>query len=175
MLHRMAQTRLDLLKNMPVFGGLNDAAMQLILERSNFATVGKGEYFFRQGDDGKSTFVLESGRVAVLKSWKGSQYTLRRMGVGDCFGEMALIDFGPRSASVLAEADSTAIEFSPGCLLEVAKRDLEQYALVYMNMARELSRRLRLADDRLFEVEAEVHSAIDPENGSVGEFVFNST
>jgi CRP-like cAMP-binding protein len=88
---------------------------------------------------------------------------------------MALIDFGPRSATVVAEADSTAIEFSPACLHEIAKRDLEQYALVYMNMARELSRRLRRADDRLFEVEAEVHSASDREDGSGEEFVFNST
>jgi CRP/FNR family cyclic AMP-dependent transcriptional regulator len=171
----MAPTRLDLLKNMPVFGGLNSSAIQLILELSTFVEVAKGEYFFRQGDDSNSTFVLESGRVAVLKSWNGSQYTLRRMGVGDCFGEMALIDFGPRSASVMAEADATAIEFSPSCLLEIAKRDLEQYALVYMNMARELSRRLRRADDRLFEVEAEVHSEIDPETGSDGDFIFNST
>lgn len=158
---------------MPVFGGLNDAAIEVILELSKSVETGKGEYFFRQGDDSHSTFVLESGRVAVLKSWKGSQYTLRRLGAGDCFGEMALIDFGPRSASVIAEADSTAIEFSPGCLLEVAKRDLEQYALVYMNMARELSRRLRLADERLFEVEAEVHSATDSSDET--KFVFNST
>jgi CRP/FNR family cyclic AMP-dependent transcriptional regulator len=170
----MGPARLELLKNMPVFGGLNDAAIRLILELSNFVEVGNGDYFFRQGDDSHSTFVLESGHVAVLKSWKDSHYTLRRLGVGDCFGEMALIDFGPRSAAVLAEADSTAIEFSPSCLLEIAKRDLEQYALVYMNMARELSRRLRLADDRLFEVEAEVHSAGGSDANS-GKFVFNST
>jgi len=169
----MSQTRLQLLRNMPVFGGLNDAAMALILERSKSVEVEKGEYFFRQGDDSHSTFVLETGRVAVLKAWKGAQYTLRRLGVGDCFGEMALIDFGARSASILAEADATAIEFSPACLLAIAKLDLEQYALVYMNMARELSRRLRLADDRLFEVEAEVHSAGDRPDSA--EFVFNST
>jgi CRP-like cAMP-binding protein len=175
MMHPMSPTRLDLLKNMPVFGGLNDASVRLILELSNQVRVGNGEYFFRQGDDSQSAFVLESGRVAVLKSWKGSQYTLRRLGVGDCFGEIGLIDFGPRSAAVLAEADSTAIEFSPADLLEIAKRDLEQYALVYMNMARELSRRLRRADDRLFEVEAEVHSTSDREDGSGEEFVFNST
>ena len=43
-----------------------------------------------------------------------------------------------------------------------------------MNMARALRRRLRLADDRLFEVEAEVHSASDSDPDSA-EFVFNST
>jgi CRP/FNR family cyclic AMP-dependent transcriptional regulator len=174
-MHWMGPSRLHLLKNMPVFGGLNDAAIGLILERSTFVEVRNGGYFFRQGDQSNSTFVLESGQVAVLKSWRGSQYTLRRMGVGDCFGEMALIDFGPRSATILAEADSTAIEFSPSCLFEIAKQDLEQYALVYMNMARELSRRLRLADDRLFEVEAEVHSVATGESGTEEEFVFNST
>ena len=98
---------------------------------------------------------LESGRVAVLKSWKGAQYTLRRMGVGACFGEMALIDFGPRSASVLADEDCTAIELSSSDLRAVYKRDLKQYALIYMNMGRELGRRLREADERLFRAKIE--------------------
>ena len=44
---------------------------------------------------------------------------------------------------------STAIEMPPSCLLEVARLDLEQYAMIYMNMARELSRRMRHADERL--------------------------
>ena len=41
----MVQTRLELLKNMPIFGGLNDSAIQLILEHSNFVEIVSGEYF----------------------------------------------------------------------------------------------------------------------------------
>ena len=68
---------------------------------------------------------------------------------------MALIDFGLRSASVRAEVESSAIELLPSCLLKVAKYALEQHTMIYMNMARELSRRLREADERLFKAKIE--------------------
>ena len=146
----MPDQRIQLLKNMPIFGGLNDDTLALILDLTRSVIVAEGEYFFRQGDAGNATFVLERGRVAILKWWEEVHHLLRTLGPGDCFGEMALIDFGPRSASVQAEVESEAIEMSPSCLLEVAKQDLEQYAMIYMNMARELSRRMRHADERLF-------------------------
>ena len=70
-------------------------------------------------------------------------------------GEVALIDFCPRSASVLADEDCTAIELSSSDLRAVYNRDLKQYALIYMNMGRELGRRLREADERLFRAKIE--------------------
>ena len=54
-------------------------------------------------------YVVETGEVSVLKSWNDEQYEIGRLGPGDCFGEMALIDLFPRSASVLAVRDCTAI------------------------------------------------------------------
>ncbi len=47
-----------------------------------------------------SMFVLQSGKVDVLKSWGRREYLLSTLKEGDCFGEMALMDHGPRSASV---------------------------------------------------------------------------
>ena len=73
-----------------------------------------------------------------------------RMGKRDCFGEMALIDLFPRSASVMALSDCTAIALSPDAVHQLSERNLEQFALIQMNLGRELSRRLRVADDRLF-------------------------
>jgi CRP-like cAMP-binding protein len=99
---------------------------------------------------------VERGRVEILKSRGGKHYSLRTLETGDCFGELALIDFGPRSASVRALGDSKAIEISPRCLRDLALDDLEQYAIIYMNMARELSRRLRQADERMFRARVEV-------------------
>jgi CRP-like cAMP-binding protein len=154
-----------LLKNMPIFGALSDAAIELILNQSNEVRVAGRDWFFRQDDQGQSTFVLQSGRVAVVKNWNQEEYRLRELSEGDCFGEMALIDFGPRSASVRALEDSTAIEITPRCLREVGRLDAEQYALIYMNMARELSRRLRRADERLFRAKVELQ---------IEDFVFSS-
>ena len=95
-------------------------------------------------------FVLETGRVVVFKSWQGRDVVLNDMQAGDCFGEMALMDLCPRSASVRAEADCVAIELTSGDLLRLFERDAEQFALVQMNMGREVCRRLRATDEVLF-------------------------
>ncbi len=97
-------------------------------------------------------YVLETGKVAIIKGWDGREHLLKHLGPGDCFGEMALLDMNPRSASAFAVADSTAIELSTAHLLSLYTRDLEQFTIMQMNLARELSRRLRLADEHLFRI-----------------------
>jgi CRP-like cAMP-binding protein len=75
---------------------------------------------------------------------------VQALSVGDCFGEMAVMDHCHRSASVHAVDDCTAIRISSGDLYRVYGQDLKQFALIQMNMGREVSRRLREANDRLF-------------------------
>lgn len=153
--------RLELLRNMPIFGGVSAEVLALILELAEVVEVGSGRFFFREGDEGRSTFVLERGRVAILKAWGDGERRLRELGPGDCFGEMSLIDLGRRSASVRAEEDASALELSASHLLRVQQQSLEQFALIYTNMARELSRRLRAADERLFRAMAEARAPDD--------------
>jgi CRP-like cAMP-binding protein len=113
-------------------------------------SVQKGEFFFRENDQADSMFVLEAGKAAVLKSWSGADYLLRTLKEGDCFGEMAVMDYGRRSASVCAVEDCIAIRISGSNLYEVYSQDLKQFALIQMNMGREVCRRLREANNRLF-------------------------
>ncbi|PWT73574.1 MAG: cyclic nucleotide-binding protein [Proteobacteria bacterium] len=146
----MQQARIEALQRMPIFGGIRADVLEFLVARSSTARVLDGIYFFREGDKAQSVFVLESGRVAVLKLWEGREHLLSRLGPGDCFGEMALMDLFPRSASVLAEEPCTALELSTGAFFEIYQKDLEQFALMQMNLGREVSRRLRTADERLF-------------------------
>jgi CRP-like cAMP-binding protein len=139
-------SRIQLLQQMSIFGGIRDDIVQFILDRAPVVTVASGDFFFREGDAADSMFVLESGRAAVLKGAAGA--LLRVVEPGECFGEMSLIDFSPRSASVRADDDCTALQISNGCLLDVYGRDVEQFAIIEMNMGREVSRRLREADAR---------------------------
>ena len=125
------------------------------MEGASHASVPKGEFFFREGSRGTSAFVLERGRVAILKRHGGQDHLLRHLDSGDCFGEVALLDFAGRSASVLADEDCSAIEVTARDLLEVSKRDLQQFTMIYMNLGRELSRRLRVADERMFRARLE--------------------
>ncbi len=146
----MKRTRLELLQNMPVFGGVSEDALEFILDTAPLRRVKSGHHFFRDGDPATSMFVLESGKVAVVRLWRGNEYPIAELVSGDCFGEMALLDLGPRSASVMALDDSVALELPGAGIHKLYERNLKQFSLIQMNLARELSRRLRQADDLLF-------------------------
>jgi CRP/FNR family transcriptional regulator, cyclic AMP receptor protein len=146
----MHEARIELLQRMPIFGGIRADVLQFLLGLCPVVSVPTNEYFFREHDQADSMFVLEAGKVAILKSWRGREYLLRILKEGDCFGEMAVMDLLPRSASVRAVEDCTAIRLSAANLHRVCAQDLKQFALIQMNMGREVTRRLREADNQLF-------------------------
>jgi len=146
----MEEARIKLLQRMPVFGGVRADILQFLLGLCPVASVAANEYFFHEHDQADSMFVIEAGKVAVLKSWHGEEYLLRILKEGDCFGEMAVMDLLPRSASVRAVEDCSAIRLSAANLYRVYEQDLKQFALIQMNMGREVTRRLRETDNQLF-------------------------
>ena len=146
----MDAAKFELMQRIPVFGALSADALDFLLQRSIKATRSQGDCFFREGDQAQSLYILESGRIAVLKQWQDQEYLLRHLEPGQCFGEMALMDMFPRSATTLALADSAALKIESNTILELYGRDLEQFTLLQMNLGREVSRRLRDADDRMF-------------------------
>jgi len=146
----MQEARIELLQHMPVFGGIRADVLRFLLGLCPVVSVPANAFFFRENDQADSMFVLEAGIAAVLKSWGGQEYLLRTLKEGDCFGEMAIMDLFPRSASVRAVEDCTAIRLSAANLYQVCAQDPKQFALIQMNMGREVSRRLRESDNRLF-------------------------
>ena len=146
----MLPRRTELLQGMPIFGALREDALHVLLERARTVECSAGSFFFHEDDAASSMFVLEDGEAVVVKAWRGRDYVLNQLGPGDCFGEMALMDLLPRSASVRADSHCTAIEFSHDDLLHLYERDVEQFALIQMNIGREVCRRLRATDELLF-------------------------
>ena len=146
----MQEARIELLQGMPIFGGIRTEILQFLLALGPTVSVPKSDYFFRENDQGDTMFVLEAGKAAVLKSWHGRDCSLHTLREGDCFGEMAVMDHCPRSASIRAVEDCIAIRISAANLYQVYARDLKQFALIQMNMGREVCRRLRDANSRLF-------------------------
>ncbi len=151
----MQETRIATLQRMPIFGGIRADVLEFALEAAAVVQRPAGEFFFRENDKAQSMFVLEQGEAEVLKLWETQQYLLGRLHQGDCFGEMALMDLFPRSASVRATQACTAIELSTTTFFQIYEKDLEQFALIQMNIGREVSRRLRIADERLFRAKIE--------------------
>src|SRR5262245_57322223 len=142
--------RIELLQRMPIFGGIRADILKFLLGLCPVVPVAMDQFFFREHDQADSMFVLENGKAAVLKSWRGKDYFLRTLKEGDCFGEMAVMDLCPRSASVRAVEDCAAIRMTAANLYQLYAQDPKQFALIQMNMGREVSRRLRESDNRLF-------------------------
>ena len=148
----MNSKRVALLQAMPIFGAVQAEVLEFIVRTGNSRAVRQGQYFFREGDLAEMMYVLERGTVAVYRNWQGTALKLRQLHSGDCFGEMALLDCQPRSASVLAVEDAVAIEISGAQLSDIYESYPDQFVLIHMNMAREVCRRLRATDQRLFEL-----------------------
>lgn len=148
----------QLLKEMPIFGGMNDTILAFLLQHVTTKSFQRGDYVFKEGDQSASMFVLESGEVAILKQCNNHQYLLRTMQEGDCIGEMTLFDFMPRSASAIVLRDTQMLEITSANLMEIYNQDLEQFALMTLNMGREVTRRLRLSDERCYKshIEADI-------------------
>ena len=141
---------LALLREMPVFGGLADGVLARLVREAERTQCAPGELFFREGDEGHNMYVLLAGSVEITRGRGCERRTLGRLGPGDCFGEMALIDLYPRSASVRALAPCEALRIGHQQLYALYQDDPEPFTLIMMNLAREISRRLRELETRLF-------------------------
>ena len=152
----MDQSRVELLQDMPIFGGIRKETLEFLINNADRVTFARGDFLCKEGDPGHSMLVLEQGTVAVIKRWKEKEYLLGSfLGAGDCVGEMALIDLEPRSASVVAMDPCKAMCIEAAHFNSLRKRDLGQFTMVCLNIAREVCRRLRMADQQLFETRLE--------------------
>src|SRR6185295_5282062 len=119
--------------------------------------AGPGDAIFREGDAAREMYVVLDGEVEVLKkSRRGRDMRVAILGPSDCFGEMSLIDVQPRSATVRVLAPARLLRMTSEDLDGLYRHDLKSYALITLNIARDLSRRLRVTDGILADFAANV-------------------
>lgn len=104
----------DFLRKHPMFSSVRDAKkLEVLLEdsASTERSVGQDEVILRQGELGDSVYVIGSGSVeAILDPGAGAPISLAVLGRGEVFGEIALIERRPRSATVRAKEQSLVLE-----------------------------------------------------------------
>src|SRR6478735_4404387 len=138
------------LGRIPIFAGLPERVLGLITDTMRVVHVVPGAQLLREGEHALSMFVVREGELQILKRGKGgTEYKLAVLKAGDCVGEMALIDIQPRSATARAVGEATVYVLDLAEIGKLYTRDLEAYALLVLNISREISRRLRVADDVL--------------------------
>jgi CRP/FNR family transcriptional regulator, cyclic AMP receptor protein len=120
-----------------------DAVCALLVPK-DFASDG---VIFAEGALGDGLYLIASGEVEVFQS--AHTHPIATLTVGECFGEMALVDKEYRSATVKARTDVQLLHLSPEGLAEFRKVQKDGFAFLVMNIARMLSVRLREANLKL--------------------------
>ncbi|MDR0495263.1 MAG: cyclic nucleotide-binding domain-containing protein [Treponema sp.] len=87
-------------------------------------------------------FIVE-GRVSIIKGGT----VIYDLAEGNTFGEMEVLDIMPCAATIKAVTNVTVLSINNASLREIYRHDLKSYTLLLMNLARDLSRRLRIAND----------------------------
>jgi CRP/FNR family cyclic AMP-dependent transcriptional regulator len=142
----MAPDPLEVLRTVPLFSQVSEADLRAMADLVRERRQPKGSLILTQGDEGETLFLIRSGQVKVaVVAEDGREVILSVLGAGSFFGEMALIDDEPRSAHVIAMEESV--------LLALRREDfrarLDRSPELGIALLRELSRRLRRADDTI--------------------------
>lgn len=136
------------LRDIGLFGALSDETLDHLAHRLTLIRVTTGDTIFREGEgSAREMYVILAGEIEVSKSSRrGRDVRIAILGPNDWFGEMSIIDMQSRSASVRALAPSRLIRITSADLDGLYRFDLKSYALIVLNIARGLSRRLRVTD-----------------------------
>lgn len=141
------------LEGIPLFGGLAPASVARLAVKLDPQRFTTGQVVCGEGEHGRAMYVVLEGEVLVSRRGpSGERVRLVRLGVGECFGEMTLVDPQPRSATVTAARPSILLALSCKDLYQLYSEDLQGYVMVLQNLCRELSRRLRRSNERLVEL-----------------------
>ena len=140
--------RPEYLQSHALFGGVADddlAAIIPLLREENYAA---GADVVREGEEGDRMYFIRQGSVEVLKKLAddNGERRLAVLNEGDTFGEMELIDIQNRSASVRALESLTVLTLANEAMYEIFEHNRDAFIIILMNIAREISRRLRKMD-----------------------------
>jgi uncharacterized membrane protein len=141
----MAAT-IQMLAEVPMFALLDDVereALSQLLEVKNFD---KGETVFNFGDAGDSLYIIRSGTVQIfIENYQGDKIILRENQPGDIFGDISLLDGGPRTATVVATEPTECLVLDRDQLLELIRK----YPHAGIDLLTVMGQRLRATNELL--------------------------
>ena len=137
-------TPIDVLRTADLFAGLSIEQIQALADLGEKRTYQRDDIIVREDEAGDEFFIVLSGQVKVGCLGAPDGPTLVLLGAGQGFGEISMLDSGPRSATITCISDSAELLIlHGGPLLAYCERDpLTGYRIMY-NLARDLAFKLR--------------------------------
>lgn len=130
--------RLKLLGSVPLFGGLSKQELKQVLASGREVEFGAGRDIVQESDQARDFYLILSGQASVWVRGRRRQ----ELGPGDHFGEISVLDGGPRSATVTAEGPVLALRLDRSNFLAL----LDKHGSIGRKLLVELSSRLRAAE-----------------------------
>lgn len=115
------------------------------VSRHEIQTFADGEIVVREGEETREMFVIRKGEIEIVKLVDGHEVMLSVLRRGAIFGEMALLEGLPRSATARARGATSLVVLRPGSLLLQIRRD----PTFAFELLQQMSRRIRELNDRV--------------------------
>ena len=138
---------IKVLENIPIFENLSERELEKIARLTHERNYKKDEQIFKKLAPAEGMYVIINGAVEIYDPETKNTYA--DLVSGDFFGELALLDDEPRSASALAKQESRLIGFFRTDLLTLIKRSPELGNRVLLNLSRVLGERLRKTNQEM--------------------------
>lgn len=128
-------------ENVPLFSGLNADELRVLERHANIRTYPCNTVVITEGDEASTLYVILSGQVKVfLSNEQGKEIVVNVQGVGEHFGELALIDSAPRSASVITTQKTRLAAISKSDF----RKMLADHPDIAFSLIRDLTGRIRV-------------------------------
>jgi CRP/FNR family transcriptional regulator, cyclic AMP receptor protein len=136
------------LQKITIFAGLDEAALTQLVSKAVRLEVESGHVVVREGESGNRFYLLLTGSARVVKAFgTEDEVELAKIHAGDFFGEMCLLETLPRVATVQTESPAVLLRLSAMAFLDLYESRPNQHSILILNLARDLSRRLRRLDE----------------------------
>ncbi len=104
------------LRRIKLFADMDERQLASFLQYMEVVSLNPGAVVFRKGEKGDAMFLVLQGELRARVTVAGRESTLANLGVGECFGELAVVDESPRSADVIANVESVVLKISAAAL-----------------------------------------------------------
>jgi CRP-like cAMP-binding protein len=140
----------DQIRDVMLFAGLDDTELEVVASRLKQESFAKDEVIFNEGDTGDKFYIVDSGMVSITLVIEGvGTEELLYLERPAFFGEMALIDAAPRSASAVCRKDSKLLSLGKGDFEKLIVEDTEIGNKIMIAFIRTFCTRIRKSNEKL--------------------------
>jgi len=155
-----------LLSKIPAFSGLSFFELREVAQIVHKREYHADEPVFYQGDPGLGMYIIQEGRVLIsIEDKDGNEKELATLADGDFFGEVALLDESPRSATAMCKTDCLLIGFFRPDLFQIIEKNAALGIKIVLKLAEIVAQRLRMTDQDVSKLKSELDVWISGKGG----------